>query len=171
MYCLFDKVMSRYVMQGLRKLSDLQIPTADEEIALKFFFNEANNHIFYVVPATKNTLTRMYPSSRYQSLINLFLNQVDVAYPLKYHKRWARRLRKYTFTREDASVLSLATFGSNHDVTKLGMKCILTFDNKMINNWELHYPTIGERLETMKRDLAEPYSNVTLPRVLRPDAL
>ena len=53
----------------------------------------------------------------------------------------------------------------------MGMDYVITFDNRMINNWQNHNPAIHDQLETMKRDLAEPYSNVSLPRVLRPDAL
>ncbi|MEM7535419.1 MAG: hypothetical protein AAF639_24800 [Chloroflexota bacterium] len=114
---------------------------------------------------------QIYPSSRYKSLINLFLNQVDVAYPTKYHKRWARRLCEYTFSREDASVLALATFGATTDLRVFGMQALITFDKRMINNWQNHHVTIHEQLETMKQDLHEPYCHVSLPHVLRLDQL
>jgi len=43
----------------------------------------------------------------------MFLKRVKVLYPGRYFKRWARRLRDRTFTREDAKVLALGTFGTD----------------------------------------------------------
>jgi len=168
---LYDKVTARYVLQGLRKISDGQRLTPDEKIALDFFSIHRFQNALYIVPATYNILMRLYREPRYQPMINLFLNSAEIVYPTKYNKRWARRLREHTFTREDASVLALATFGTTDDLSLFGIQYVLTFDKHMINNWQNHYSTIHEQLKTMKRDLAEPYCKVSLPQVLRPDQL
>ena len=51
MYCLFDKVTARYILQGLRKLSDRDAPTPDEDLALEFFFQSLQVHQLFIVPA------------------------------------------------------------------------------------------------------------------------
>ncbi|MEM7536306.1 MAG: hypothetical protein AAF639_29245 [Chloroflexota bacterium] len=88
---------------------------------------------------------RLYREPRYQPTINLFLKPVEIVYPTKYNKRWARRLREYTFSREDASVLALATFGATADLSVFGAQSVITFDKRMINNWQNHHATIHEQ--------------------------
>jgi len=159
------------MLQGLRKVSQRERPTGDEQIALDFFLQERAKNQIYIVPESYNILKLLQRKSPHQAIIQLFLDSVEIIYPTKYNKRWARRLREHRFTREDASVLALATFGTTADLSIFGIQSVLTFDKGMINNWQQHHTIIREQLETMKRDLVEPYSNVSLPCVLRPDAL
>lgn len=42
-----------------------------------------------------------------------FLDEVEVIRVGRYARRWATRLREYGFTREDAAVFSLGTFGTD----------------------------------------------------------
>ena len=180
---LLDKVTARFIIQALSKLADLRTPMPDEKIALDFFSEALQRHTLFIVPSAENLLLRIRRNSRHATLIDEFLERVQVAYPTKYHKRWSRRLRAYEFTREDASVLGLGTFGEDAEIlalgtfgegagdSTLGMHCVVTFDNGMINNWSEHQAAILEQLETMKRDLPKPYCYALLPRVLHPKDL
>lgn len=180
---LLDKVTTRYIVQAMTKLADKRLPAPNERIAVDFFSESLHQHMLFIVPSSENVLLRIRQNSRHAILIDQFLEQVHIAYPTKYHKRWARRLRAYEFTREDASVLSLGTFSEDSEVlalgtfgnvensATLGMHCIVTFDNGMINNWSEHQMAIFEQLETMKEDLPKPYCYALLPRVVHPDNL
>ena len=80
--------------------------------------------------ASLSSLLRKPPA-----LIRFFLARTEVAQSTRYFKRWARRLRDYGFTKEDAEVLALATFGTNQNADILGMHVVATFDQPMINQW------------------------------------
>lgn len=88
--------------------------------------------------------------------------------PTRYNKRWTRRLREYGFSAEDAKVLSLATFGSDEANTILSVNFVATFDQPLLNNWEIHQSAIQSRLNAMKSDIAAPYNQAMLPQVTRP---
>jgi len=51
------------------------------------------------------------------------------------------------------------------------MYFVATFDQPLINRWSLQQNEIEGRLDAMRRDLRPPYDRVTLPQVLRPEAI
>lgn len=65
----------------------------------------------------------------------MFLKRIEVLYHGCYFKRWARRLREDTFTREDAKVLALGTFGTDEAGQILGVHTIVTYDRPMLRKW------------------------------------
>jgi hypothetical protein len=93
---------------------------------------------------------------------------VGVAFPARYFKRWARRLQQYGFTPEDASVLALATFGTDKDTSILSMHGVVTFDQPMMTQWTVQCPAIQAHLSAMLQDLPIPYCHAALPEVLHP---
>ncbi len=95
----------------------------------------------------------------------MFLKRVEVLYPARYFKRWVRRLRERTFTREDAKVLALGTFGTDDAGQILGVHIIVTHDQPMVRKWELEREKIAERLLEMTSDLQEPFAHARLPKV------
>jgi hypothetical protein len=64
-------------------------------------------------PPSLHILQQFARSPAYASTIHFFLNQVEVAVSTRYFRRWARRLREHGFSREDAAILALATFGTD----------------------------------------------------------
>ena len=121
------------------------------------------------MPATERVLQRLSGRSRYDAIIQLFLQGVEVVFPTRYFKRWARRLQEYGFSSEDAGVLAVATFGTDREGTILGMHAVVTFDQPLINQWTVQHTTIQTHLSAMRRDLPMPYSQAGLPLVLRPE--
>lgn len=172
MRCLLDKVTARHIMEGLLKLVEGRTVTSAELLALYFYQRARSNEItLFILPQTHNLLKRSEHLQRYVTIIRHFLGATQVVQPARYFKRWARRLREYGFTKEDAEVLALATFGTTLNRDVLGMHVIATFDQPMINQWEAHQIAIRERLSNMQRNLAVPYNNASLPTVEHPERI
>ncbi|MBI4673276.1 MAG: hypothetical protein HY741_16615 [Chloroflexi bacterium] len=66
-----------------------------------------------------------------------FREHVEIIVSAHYWRRWARRLQAFGFTREDARVLSLGTFGTDQEESFLGADEILTFDKPMVNLFQV----------------------------------
>ena len=101
----------------------------------------------------------------------LFRERTEVVFPARYFRRWARRLRDQGFTREDAAVLALATFGTDKDAQVLGMHFVVTFDQGMIQQWIAQRGAIRKRLAAMQQNLPAPYRHAPLPEVRRPEEI
>ncbi|MFQ5595916.1 MAG: hypothetical protein ACE5HA_17370 [Anaerolineae bacterium] len=170
MRCLLDKVTARRVMEGLLKLAEARNLTEEELFALDLYERANTEGIrLFIVPPTDNVLRRLESLPRYSAIIHLFRNRTEVVQPARYFKRWARRLRDHGFTREDAAVLALATFGTSKDAGVLGMHCVATLDQPMIRQWAAQKAAIRKRLATMQRNLPAPYRHASLPQVRRPE--
>ncbi len=167
MRCLLDKVTARYAVQGLLKLAEGRDLTGEELFTLDLFSHSQTLRLF-IVPPTANVLHSLAQMVQYSAIIHLFLDRVEIALPTRYFKRWARRLRDYSFTREDAAVLALSIFGTDENATILGMHFVVTFDQAMINNWSVQQAAIQQRLTAMQSDIPAPYCHVSLPQVLCP---
>jgi len=125
----------------------------------------------FVTTGTINILSQLKDSPCYSAVVEAFFERVEEAQPTRYFKRWARRLRGFGFTREDAHVLALACFGSARSADVLGMGFVVTYDQAMINHWNVQQDGIEKRLKAMRCNLRPPYDKVSLPQVLRPEKL
>jgi hypothetical protein len=96
---LLDKVTARRILEGLLKLAEARDLTAEEVIALDLY-ERAGSHGLrqFMVPSTESVLGRLGDRPRYTAIIHLFPQHVEVAFPTRYFKRWARRLQGYGFT-------------------------------------------------------------------------
>jgi len=172
MHCLLDKVVARYTLSGLLKLTEGSTLTREELFSLDLFARaEPTSLSLYMVPSSFRVLQRLAELPRYSTIVRRFQDRVRVVFPSRYYKRWARRLRDRGFTREDAAVLALATFGTNKGATMLGMQFVATYDQPLINNWTVQEESLRARLETMQRDIPFPYCDSLLPQVLRPEQI
>ncbi len=168
--CLLDNVPARYAVQGLLKLAEGRDLTRGELFSLDLVSRAQTRpaRLFIALP-TANVLYRLVRLSRYADIVRFFLGRVEVVYPARYFARWARRLRGYGFTREDAAILALASFGTDKDAAILGLHVVATLDAPMINNWVIQRHVIQKRLVAMQADIPEPYRYTFLPQVLRPE--
>jgi hypothetical protein len=172
MRCLLDKVTARHIMEGMLRLVEGRTVTPAELFALYFYRRARPRGIeLFITPQTERLLKRLEHLPRYAGLIRRFLGTTKVSLPARYFKRWARRLREYGFTSEDADVLALATFGTTQDVDVLGMHVVATFDQPMINQWDAQQAEIQQQLTNMRRNLRGPYRHVSLPTVERPERI
>lgn len=170
--CLLDKVVAWRSLEGLLKLAEGRELTEEELWAIDLLQRAREQGIqLFVTGGTVNVLKRLEALPRYSAVVVAFLRRAEEARPTRYFKRWARRLQEFGFTREDAHVLALASFGTNRRKDVLGMYFVATCDQPLINQWSLQQGKIRERLEAMRRDLQPPYHRVTLPQVLRPQEI
>jgi hypothetical protein len=101
--------------------------------------------------------------------VQLLLESIKVLYPTRYHARWARRLRQATgLTREDVAIIALATFGTDQAGEILGVNTVITFDQRMINGYTMHFLILQRRLRAMTAQLAPPFHQASLPQVASP---
>ncbi len=172
MRCLLDKVTARYILQGLLKLAENRNPTIEEMFALDLF-SRADSEAFclFITPPAFNILQKLAQMPKYSELIHLFLEQIEVALPSRYFKRWARRLRKFGFSREDAAVLASASFSTDREAVMLGMRFVATFDQPMMRHWLSEQKIIRKRFTAMKKEIPRPYCRASLPEVLRPEQI
>ena len=172
MRCLLDKVTARHITEGMLKLVEGRTVTSSELLALYFYQRARSGGItLFILPQTHNLLKRLEHLPRYAVIIQHFFEATQVLYPGQYFKRWTRRLREYGFTKEDAEVLAIATFGTTLNRNVFGMHVIATFDQPMINQWKANQTAIRERLSNMQRNLAVPYNRASLPTVKHPELI
>ena len=100
--------------------------------------------------------------------VQALLRRVSVLKRTRYFKRWARRLHQMNFTREDAKVLSLATFGTNEVGEILSVSVIVTFDQRLISKYTHELTVIRGRFEAMVASLEPPFCYARLPEVMLP---
>jgi len=127
---LLDKNVARKILNGLVKAARGMVPADDERIALDLLAPEslANNRLF-IVPAAANTLKHSFKA---HAIVEAFREHTAILLPADYWRRWARRLQQVGFTREDARVLSLGTFGTDEKESFLGVDEVLTFDKPLV---------------------------------------
>jgi hypothetical protein len=94
---------------------------------------------------------------------------LHVLVPTKYQRRWARRLhRDFGFGREDAHLLSLATFGTDLSGETFGVDLFVTFDLKLVERFSENFSVINSRFGHMVSHLSGPYKIAELPEVVTP---
>ena len=160
--CLLDKNIARRIIEGLSHPDAL----SDEEalvIALWRRLRQVGHRLFISI----ETVNILRVFSAYQEM-QVFLTSVEPMEPTRYFKRWARRLRGYGFTGEDAKVLSLGTFGTDEAGQILGVKVIITLDQSFINNLKANEPVLEEKLRAMAVNLSPPFCEAVLPRLVQP---
>jgi len=172
MRCLLDKGTARRMLEGLLNLAQGRELTPAELSAVDLFAQADGRMLrLFIVPPTANVLRKLARLPRYTGIVELFIARVEIAQPTRYFKRWARRLRDHGFTREDAAVLALGTFGTDDSGSILGMHALVTHDQAMLNHWSVQQPVIRASLAAMQRDIPEPYCLTRLPQALHPDGI
>lgn len=159
---LLDKNVVRRAIGSLRRISS---PTPEEATVLEFLFRaQAINAQLFISQETVNLLKRY--ASRREAQFLLSLTRVLLAAP--YFRRWARRVRDEGFTREDAKVLGLATFGTTETGELLGIETIVTLDRPLIRHYASTLPVLQKKLAAMATNLAAPFCCASLPKLSTP---
>lgn len=159
---LYDKGVIRRVYERRVRLTLGESPTLLQvEAANAYARLSAITTRLYITEQTANILRRRTPSIAAPLLIDL--------QPLKkgrYLRRWARRLRDFAFSPEDAIVLAYGSFGVNLNISGVGAEAIVTADLKMAARYQTNFGVIELRFKSMIDDLGSGYSNLSLPQVL-----
>lgn len=162
---LLDKDVVRRTVTGMVKVQVGKRLTQEEDDALALLWEARQGSLYpFIAPEAFNLLRRFTG----QTEVDLFLEMIEVMQASRYFKRWARRLRGYGFTREDAKVLSLGTFGTRKAGDILGADAIITLDQSFINNYQAQLDALQERLRAMTVNLLPPFCNAMLPVLMQP---
>jgi hypothetical protein len=102
------------------------------------------------------------------ALAAAILPDIRMLIPGKYLRRWARRLRSFGFSPEDAKMLAYTCFGIEQEEKTLGANVFVTLDLSLIRRYNVNFPNIVSRFRAMTTQLSFPYSGVQLPNVLTP---
>ncbi len=168
MRLLLDKNVVRKGVNGLIRFARGQEPPPEEELALILLREgAAGEYRLFVAQEIVHILARKEDNSTTLAAQAL-LRRVSVLKRTRYFKRWARRLRQMGFTREDAKVLSLATFGTDEEGDVLGVSVVVTFDQRLISNYTHELVVIRDRFEAMVAGLEPPFCYARLPGVMLP---
>jgi len=96
--------------------------TTEQQLASSFFSSHLYGSLF-VSSQTMNILRSHVPPD----LFNRIAPLLQLLLPVKYQRRFSRRLRqRFNFEREDANLLALATFGTDRLDRILGMEWTTT---------------------------------------------
>jgi hypothetical protein len=94
------------------------------------------------------------------------LNQTHTLQKARYLRRWARRLRTFVFSPEDAIVLAYGSFSIDMHIQQVGVEAVITNDLKLAAHFRMRYKEINTRFAQMVLNLPEPYRTLMLPKVL-----
>lgn len=161
---LLDKGLVRRVYEAQARQGQGIWPTLDQLDAVQVFVQLLRNHSrLYLTEESAHVL--QLRRSQYAAAI---LNNTTTLQKGTYLRRWARRLRAFVFTREDAVILAYGSFGVDPETPELGVDVIATTDLKLATNFNTKYPEIKEQFDRMVVNLPEPYRNSSLPEVVTP---
>ena len=80
-------------------------------------------------------------------------------------RRWARRLRDFGFSPEDAIILAYGSFGLSVDGAQRGAKAIVTADLRLVMRYTDNFAEIEQRFTEMVTALSGVYATLALPQV------
>lgn len=163
--CLLDKNVARKAVEGLARIRQ-GWPLLPTHIICLMLLQTVIRHgaTPHVLPQSLHVLERLIERAE----VREFLRTVDVIQVGRYVRRWARRLREHGFTREDAIVLSLGTFGTDAKGSVLGVDVVVTLDRPFIHNYEIHHEILERRLLAMTRQLPPPFRHAGIPELQEP---
>jgi len=168
MRLLLDKNVVRRYFEGVSALAHRLVLTEEEQhaIVLVHLARRKGQQLFLPIEAFNLLQAHRHQIAPAETV--MFLERVEVLCHGRYFKRWARRLREQTFTREDAKVLALGTFGTDEAGQILGVHTIVTYDQPMLRKWDQDREKIAQRLQDMTTNLQAPFDRATLPDVRLP---
>lgn len=159
---LLDKGVIRRVYERRVRLARKRRPTdAQKECAEVFDLFHRQGKRICITRKTANIL-RTRPARYVGSLLSVTCELQKG----RYLRRWARRLREVSFSREDAIILAYGSFGLSPRSNLVPVEMIVTTDLKLVANFEHRKAEIESRFERTTQHLLDPYSTLELPAVL-----
>lgn len=158
---LLDKSVIRHCVRGL--LGDLR--QGDVRFSLRLLLTLSPDELFISLEAV-HILEHIVAVPQRRAI----LRRTSPLFPTRYTRRWARRLREANFAREDAYLLSLATFGTDRlkEGRILGVDVFVTCDLSLQAHYQSVQSAMQKRLQHMTAQLPPPYDRAIMPQVQTP---
>ena len=159
---LLDKGVIRRIYEFQVRVAKGLSPTPSQIEAVKVLvrLQHARNQL-HITQQSANILQRRQP--QYAKAI---LSGTGALQKGRYLRRWARRLREYAFSREDAVILAYGSFGVDLKAQSIGVGVIVTADLKLVTNFNARSAEVKERFDQMTLNLPTPYRSLSLPEVV-----
>jgi hypothetical protein len=159
---LLDKGIVRRLYEAQVRRSHRIPPTPLQREALTVFIRlRLLPAKLYIAQESANLL-----SLRPQRYTIPITRRTSALYKGRYFSRWARRLRSFTFSPEDARMLAYASFGVTFNMQLAEVEIFVTNDNHLARNFQVEHTKIEVRFDRMVGNLREPYSGLQLPEVM-----
>jgi hypothetical protein len=120
----------------------------------------------YVTPETVHSAQRRDPL-----IAASLLTPLTTLTPGHYLRRWARRLRDCSFSREDSAILAYSSFGVDTQHQTFGAEVIVSTDQPLIRHFHEQHDSIARRFQRMICQLTLPYCLALLPTLMSPDEM
>jgi len=162
---LIDKGVVRKLIESFVKVEISVDLTGEQKQVSNVFMDIVFHHKAFITIETYNILrTKFYHQPFYKIIDEL----VDVVIPVRYTRRWARRLRQFGISREDAWQVAMSTFCTDKIVQGelINFGIFLTLDKNLFERYLRHKLEIQINFHKMIRNLNLPYSSVVLPKII-----
>ncbi len=164
---LLDKGVVRRVYEAQLRRSQGRLPTPEQMEAVEAFAQLVQaSYQLHIAEASANILQRRRPQ-----FAKTILLHTAVLNKGRYQRRWARRLRSFVFTREDAVIVAYGSFGVGPAQSERGADYIVTTDLRMVTNFHTHFAAIKHRFDQMIVHLPAPYQQAALPQIITPHTI
>ncbi len=165
---LLDKGTVREALRGVvRTEVGLPLPPRQQSAYAAIQALRAEEVQLYVTPQLLHILHR--PSNL--PIASPLLPDLHPLTAGRYLRRWARRLREEGVSREDAFIVSYASFGLDERTESFGTDVVLTTDVALKVHYETRFDRLMERFHRMTSQLTAPYQNAGLPTLITPEEL
>lgn len=161
---LLDKGVIRKLIEALVNASlEVQLTTEQDQVS-NAFRHIVLNDVPFITIETHNILRTKFIHLPFYDLLNELIN---VIIPVRYTRRWARRLRFFGFSREDAWQIAMATFCSDKIVEDrlVQIDKFLTLDKRLAERFASNFSEIKDKFTKMVSQLHLPFASSQLPQV------
>jgi hypothetical protein len=142
-----------------------RMPLTEEQKAVARLLRKYYGTVeLYMSHKSFHTLTHRFG---HLDIVQRVFSMIATLYPTRYARRWARRLRKFGFGREDALMISMGSFSADkpYKGRLLEIDKIITLDKRMYDRFQNHYNKISTTFTKMIIALDIPFNTVKLPQI------
>ncbi len=142
-----------------------QALTKEQELVVSVLATARSQGVeIYVTLETYHILTNIL---RNPPVAKAIIANTETLYPSLPFSKWLRVVSSMTvLTKEDAKILTYATFGTNLSGTILGCDSVITLDKRLTSEFERRKSELEARLDRLVKRLPSPYRSGKLPRTV-----
>jgi len=167
MRILLDKGFIRRMFEGFARKANRRPLTDEQKAVLQLFRKYYGTAEIFMSHRSYHTLAFRFG---HLEIVQRVFSMVGTLYPTRYARRWARRLRDFGFGREDALMISMASFSADKPYRGrlLGAHKVITLDKRLYERFQIHRGEIETTFTKMVMALKAPFNSAKLPEIETP---